>query len=173
MKSRTIQDGKQEGIRTGKLNYKYSQYGLSQDQRESLEDELSPNIYPFKCPKSGPNHISDISSTFTKKNAQYEALFAPYANDIKEVRSLVNLWREEFERRIESNLDLMDKVKKSDPNRDCGYSESLMVSASKNARVMKQLKHHLKIVLEENQEDPSVYEPLPSFDFEIMRKLIN
>ena len=72
-----------------------------QSEVDNLKDVQSLNISSFNHSESGPNHINDNSSTFTKKNAQYEALFAPYANDIREVRSLVNLWREEFERRME------------------------------------------------------------------------
>lgn len=98
-----------------------------------------------------------------------EKLFGTYAQDIKEVRSLVNLWREEFERRIENGDTLMEKAK-SYQVRSCGYSESL----ASNSLIVKQLWRHLDSSCDEYApQELSMYEHMASIDFKVTRSLID
>jgi hypothetical protein len=57
----------------------------------------------------------------------FDQEFATYAQDIKEVRSLVNLWKEEFIRRKthQPQLPPLEKAVMSDATRTGGYSQSI------------------------------------------------
>ena len=92
-----------------------------------------------------------------------ENLFDEYSRDIKEVRSLVNLWREEFERRLELGYELMDKAKTKDESRTCGYSESLAVKNKESVRII--LFKHLDVKGGMWEEETSMFAHLPSIDF--------
>ena len=98
-----------------------------------------------------------------------EKLFGTYAEDIKEVRSLVNLWREEFERRTENGDAPIEKAK-SYQARSCGYSESL----TSNTLIVKQLWRHLDSTRTEHvPQEVSMYEQMASIDFQVTRTLID
>jgi hypothetical protein len=72
-----------------------------------------------------------------------EMLFYPYTQDINEVRSLVNLWREEFDRRIDNQKDLMERVQKKKDEQTSEFSESI-----KDKKVIKKLEKHLNETFE-------------------------
>ena len=84
--------------------------------------------------------MSRQSSSFDQDKFEKEKIFAEYSKDIKEVRSLVNLWKEEFDRRIDYGQELMEKVQMADSSRTGGYSESLAV---KLPEIRAQLQKHL------------------------------
>ena len=50
-------------------------------------------------------------SSIQNSKAVNDHLFEQYSKDIKYVRSLVNLWRDEFDRRNELGMDLMEAIK--------------------------------------------------------------
>jgi hypothetical protein len=106
----------------------------------------------------------DKSSDFNQGFFHKERLFDKYAADIKEVRSLVNLWREEFERRMNLGIELMETVD-TVGNRFCGYSECLTVKRSKLIKSM--LFRHLDVEhqIAPSQNDPKRFEKLPSINF--------
>jgi len=53
----------------------------------------------------------------------FDREFCKYSEDIKEVRSLVNLWKEEFVRRkTNPGLPPLERAVMSDPNRQGGFS---------------------------------------------------
>ena len=58
-----------------------------------------------------------------KSDCSFEEEFGAYAKDIKEVRSLVNLWKEEFIRRKTTpGLPPLETAVMADPKRLGGYS---------------------------------------------------
>ena len=60
-------------------------------------------------------------------NVTFDEEFGQYAEDIKEVRSLVNLWKEEFIRRKTTpGLPPLEKAVMSDGARSGGFSESIL-----------------------------------------------
>ena len=57
----------------------------------------------------------------------FDEEFREYAKDIKEVRSLVNLWKEEFVRRkTQPELPPLEKAVMADDRRTGGYSQSVL-----------------------------------------------
>lgn len=63
----------------------------------------------------------------SQSNHSFQTEFAPYAKDIKEVRSLVNLWKDEFIRRkTTQGLPPLEKAIMSDSSREGGYSQSIL-----------------------------------------------
>lgn len=57
----------------------------------------------------------------------FQTEFAVYAKDIKEVRSLVNLWKDEFVRRkTTKGLPPLEKAVMSDNMREGGFSQSIL-----------------------------------------------
>lgn len=61
-------------------------------------------------------------ATEQRSAVKKEAEFTRYVKEIKEVRSLVNLWRDEFDRRNSLNLPAIQPPVLSDDNRTCGFS---------------------------------------------------
>ena len=57
----------------------------------------------------------------------FQTEFAVFAKDIKEVRSLVNLWKDEFVRRKTiQGLPPLEKAVMSDNSREGGFSQSIL-----------------------------------------------
>ena len=88
------------------------------------------------------------------------------------MRSLVNLWREEFDRRIDHGQELMDKVQMADDSRTGGYSESLAV---KMPKIRAQLEKHLSFGVGKEAEPQleGMYEQMASIDFNSLTLVIN
>jgi len=88
------------------------------------------------------------------------------------VRSLVNLWREEFDRRIDHGQELIDKVQMADDSRTGGYSESLAV---KMPTIRAQLEKHLSFGVGKEAEPQleGMYEQMASIDFNSLTLVIN
>ena len=94
-----------------------------------------------------------------------------YTKDIKEVRSLVNLWSDEFERRILNEKPPMEKVKTSDDSRTCGYSEALQVRMEKRVKTL--FDKHIQKSSEHKETPRDIYKELPSLDFEMLISVFN
>jgi len=81
----------------------------------SLRDEFSAQSFK----------LDNVVQEESIKSFQTE--FALYAKDIKEVRSLVNLWKEEFFRRKANPLlPNLETAVMNDSNRTGGYSQSII-----------------------------------------------
>eukprot|EP00347_Sterkiella_histriomuscorum_P014702 403359875 len=139
--------------------------------------ELSPNSKSVdqqqvqqQTPDFKLNQIHQIKEVLQTplQSENLDQQFTKYSQDIKYVRSLVNLWKEEFIRRKHQGLPDMERAQMSDDTRTGGYSQSLNDQERVQNFLLKHLRTKAQNVQSFNSVDCELYKQLEKIDFEAL-----
>ncbi|TNV71375.1 hypothetical protein FGO68_gene262 [Halteria grandinella] len=138
--------------------------------RESYSGQFSFNkAHQIEETKEEPQMLTPSF----KGEGQYDNEFAPYAQDIREVRSLVNLWKEEFIRRKTTpGLPALEKAVMEDHTRVGGYSQSILSMEPVYQRLQQHLSQKYKGV-NFSTVDNALYLQLETIDYSLLSALIS
>ncbi|CDW73683.1 dna polymerase zeta subunit [Stylonychia lemnae] len=176
----SVRDSIDSSLRKGLINRQQSfdQQSFSIQDLDSQIDNMSDSYLDQinKTPDFKLDQLQSDHKQSAKVNAiepeTFDQQFLKYSLDIKEVKSLVNLWKEEFVRRKHQKLPELERAQMKDDSRLGGYSESI----NKDQKVIQYLLKHLRTKTQNSEKfetvDNSMYKEIDIVDYEALQMFI-